>query len=101
MTLYPLQCEKGGLNDHITSRCPHNALFRRVVLESKIISCLERRKEAHLARYRCFITLVREKSRCNTRKEQQRLSLAIHRERYHCASQIEEIILMTRSKGRI
>ena len=30
-----LQCGKGGVIGHITLRCPHNALFCRVVLESK------------------------------------------------------------------
>ena len=30
-----LQCGKGGVKGHIISRCPHNALFCRVVHESK------------------------------------------------------------------
>ena len=45
------------------------ALFCRVVLESKVISGMERRKEAHLSRYSCSITMVRKNCRSDIRME--------------------------------
>ena len=78
-----LQYSKGGVKGHITSRCPLNALFCRVVIESKGISGEERRKEAHHARYSSTITLVLENSRSGIWKVWQYCShLSIHGECY-------------------
>ena len=91
-----IQYGKGGVKDHITSRCPLNALFCRVVLESKdiYISGEERRNEAHHARYSCTITLVRENSRSGIRKVwQQCLRLSIHGECLSCSQPNRRMIL--------
>ena len=84
------------MKGHITSRYPHNALSCRVILESKgiYISGEERRKKAHLARYSCTITLVRETAGVVSGRCGSNVYVCPHMENAIAVlSQIEEMIL--------